>query len=556
MKLNFRAVLNNLMVIIARNPIEIIISVAFFTLSLLTYEGIMSTKTYGDNLFLAPLIFALSYVLNRLFSKGPIRIIYFLSVLSVAIPFLVNATEWVFSGGYLASVAITVAVIAVYSNFKDNKHFVKNILVYAKELLFTMIIVAAIYAVLMATIFSIIYLFDLFKNSSNDIAYYTTCLCGIILAPLTFLYLNSNPDNNREEFRITRIFEVVIRYILTPALIIYTTILYLYIVKIVIAWSLPKGNLAYMVFAFIISAIVIKACISLVNKPIFPRFFSSFSIIAIAPLVLFWTGAIHRVSQYGFTEERVYLIVCGAIMTLAVLLFISRKYDKYIYVGYITIVLLSLFSYIKPISAKEIGIRSQMNQLQTLAKDLKMMGDDGKLTAPPQPCADSVSKAKFERLNDIYTYLAKQTDKSRLKELYGYSGVTEIRTDFGKQFLFNSSNKDFVKSRTGKFSTMGYRWVDTDVTALIAGDTMQIMDSRGNEIFSTPLSMLESKLTITTQPYSIAVQIDPTTHPGTAQPADSLLQFDFENYRVIFSRISFGKDGGISKATVKALLIK
>jgi len=536
MKINFRAVLNNLMAIIARNPVEIIISVAFFTLSSLTHEEILNMKAYGSNLFLAPLFFALSYVFNRLFDKGPKRIIYFLSVLTIAIAFLTDASQWIFSGAYLASLAIAAAVIAVYSNIKENGKMVKNILAYVKELLFAFIIVTAIYAVLMATIFSFIYLFDLFKNSAQDIAYYTSVFSYIILTPLAFLYFNADPDNKREDFKITRIFEVVISYILTPALMIYTTILYLYIAKIIITWMLPKGNLAYMVFAFIIAAIVIKACIPLVTKPIFARFFSSFSIIAIAPLVLFWIGAIHRVLQYGFTEERVYLIVCGAILTLTVFLFISRKHDKYIYVGYITIVLLALFTFIPPISAKVIGVKSQTNQLQTLAKNLQMLGEDGKLIAPPEQYTDSLTKVKFDRLTDIYGYLVQQRNKEKMKEQYGYSSESDIRTDFGKYFNFISQNRHYQESNSGKFPIAGFTWIETDITCKIEKDTMQIKNSHGTLIFKVPVAGLDSL--------------------KNATPADSLLKFDYENYRVVFSNISFSEKGDISRASVRALLTK
>ena len=97
MKINFRTVLDNLMVIIVRNPVEILISVAFFILSSLTYENIIDVKIYGENLFLAPLIFANAFILNKLYPRGYKRVIYFLSALFIAIPFIVNAEHWIFS---------------------------------------------------------------------------------------------------------------------------------------------------------------------------------------------------------------------------------------------------------------------------------------------------------------------------------------------------------------------------------------------------------------------------------------------------------------------------
>lgn len=547
MKVNLRAIVNNLLVIVVRNPVEIIISAAFFILSFLTYEKILSPETFGENLLLAPLVFAFCYLLNRVFTVGFKRLLYYLSASAAAIPFLVNASGWVQSGEYVASLAVAVAFLAIYTNYKDNTKFVRNILAYAKELFFTMVIVTAVYVALLAIIFSFVYLFNLFKESYNDIGFYTTIVCYIIFAPVTFLYLNADDENKREAFRITKISEVIINYILAPALIIYTLILYLYIAKIIIGWSLPKGNLAYMVFGFIISAIIIKAGMLMVSKPLFTRFFKSFSMIAIAPLTLFWIGSLHRIAQYGFTEERVYLIVCGTIMTLTVLLFISRKYDKYLYVGYITIVLLSLFSYIPAISAKQIGVKSQTHQLQTLATELKMIGEDGKLTTPPQVYDDSLSKAKFDRLYDIYSYLAKHTDKNLLEYLYGYPTGGDIRNEFGKNFTYKEYDKNSIERVEDQFSTAGYHWVNTDITATVANDTLTFFDSQGEEITAAPLSLLKTKLAETAQKDSIT---------GSLFYADSVLQLDIENYRVIFSKISFDKEENISKVAVKALLIK
>ncbi|MFA5848797.1 MAG: DUF4153 domain-containing protein [Bacteroidales bacterium] len=547
MKVNLRAITNNLIVIIARNPVEIIISGAFFFLSFLTYEKIMAPEIYGENLLLAPLVFAFSYLLNRVFTTGIKRVLYYLSVLAAAIPFLVNASHWVQSGEYVASLAVAVAFLAIYTNYKDNTRFVRNILAYAKELFFTMAIVTAIFAALIAIFFSFIYLFDIFKDSYDNIAFYTSIVCYIILAPVTFLYLNADDGNKREAFRITKIFEVIINYILAPALIIYTIILYLYIAKIIIGWSLPKGSLAYMVFGFIISAIVIKAGMLMVSKPTFTRFFESFSLIAIAPLALFWIGSLHRISQYGFTEERVYLVVCGAIMTLTVLLFITRKYDKYLYVGYITIVLLSLFSYIPAISAKQIGIKSQTYQLKALATELKMMGAEGKLTAPPQVYDDSLSKAKFERLYSIYSYLARQTDKNLLEYLYGYPSGGDLRTKFGENFTYKEYSKNSIERVEDKFSTSGYPWVNTDVYANVANDTLKVISLKGDEIIAAPLTLLMERLALSAQNDSIT---------GLAFYPDSVLYLDIEKYRVIFSKISFDKKENISKAIVKALLIR
>ncbi|NTV19349.1 MAG: DUF4153 domain-containing protein, partial [Bacteroidales bacterium] len=384
----------------------------------------------------------------------------------------------------------------------------------------------------------------------------------IILAPVIFLYMHAGFDN-KDEFRVSKIFEFLINYILAPALIIYTAILYLYIAKITVTWSLPKGNLAYMVFAFIISAIVIKAIIPLLSKRLFSGFFNSFSLIAIPPLVIFWIGAIYRIKQYGYTEERVYLLVCGAIMTLTVILFLTKKYDKYLFVGYITIVLLALFSYIPPVSAKNIGLRSQTAQFKSIASDLKMIGTDGKLSAPPQILTDSVSKAKFDRMYDINRYLDRHSNEISTKDITGYENASNMRTEFSKWFVYQSYNRSSIHGKNGEFSLEGFSKLNVDVSFSMVKDSMLILNSGGDVICRAPRSFVDSlfaaRLQAKIEQKTKIPAGDLPKESGVeqqAQPSDSLLYMDLNNYRIVFSEIKFDKEKKVSTAHIKALLIR
>ena len=74
---------------------------------------------------------------------------------------------------------------------------------------------------------------------------------------------------------------------------------------------------------------------------------------------MFWIGVWYRISEYGFTQARVYLVICGVIMTATMVLFFSEKYGRFLYANIIAIVLLALFTYVPGISAAEIEQRSQ-----------------------------------------------------------------------------------------------------------------------------------------------------------------------------------------------------
>jgi hypothetical protein len=96
-------------------------------------------------------------------------------------------------------------------------------------------------------------------------------------------------------------------------------------------------------------------------------------------------------------------------------------------------------------------------------------------------------------------------------------------------------NKKYIESNTSKIPIVGFAWIDTDIVCKIENDTMQIKNSHGIMVFKVPLTCLDSL--------------------NKAIPADSLLKFDYENYRIVFSNISFSEKG-ISRASVRALLTK
>ena len=127
--------------------------------------------------------------------------------------------------------------------------------------------------------------------------------------------------------------EMLLNYIVTPALLIYAAILYLYMAKILVTWTLPEGGVAYLVFGFTLFALAVQALQPLLQKRMYDWFFDRFSLISLPTQVLFWIGVLRRTGEYGLTEPRVYLLVSGGLMTLCVVLFLARRTGRYFYVG-------------------------------------------------------------------------------------------------------------------------------------------------------------------------------------------------------------------------------
>ena len=80
------------------------------------------------------------------------------------------------------------------------------------------------------------------------------------------------------------------------------------------------------------TALAVKALGRLLEKRIYDWFFDRFSLVSLPVLTLFWIGVVRRTNEYGLTEPRVYLVVCGGLMTLCVLLFLSQRTGRYLWV--------------------------------------------------------------------------------------------------------------------------------------------------------------------------------------------------------------------------------
>ena len=76
-------------------------------------------------------------------------------------------------------------------------------------------------------------------------------------------------------------------------------------------------------------------------------------------LVMYWIGTYYRINQYGFTEPRVYLVAVGGILTGLVVLFLTKRWGRYLYAACLAVVLLSAVTYIPGITAKDIERISQ-----------------------------------------------------------------------------------------------------------------------------------------------------------------------------------------------------
>jgi len=187
-------------------------------------------------------------------------------------------------------------------------------------------------------ILAITELFNL--KTKIDYYYYLSVICFAIFAPLYFLA--NIPDKIAkycEEVNLTKGLKIFALYILMPIAAVYAVILYVYLFKIIFAWELPRGSVSYLVSALACTGFVI---ITLLYPARF-KFLRYFGLIMLPLLTLMTIGIIRRLSDYGISISRCYVLLLNIwLYGVFIYIFITKaERIKLIPVSFALIVLLS-----------------------------------------------------------------------------------------------------------------------------------------------------------------------------------------------------------------------
>ena len=166
---------------------------------------------------------------------------------------------------------------------------------------------------LFALIGSLNMLFDLHIDFrvNQDIA----AVCMVTLAPA--LFMNLIPEGKRKflttapEF--SRFAMGVVQYLFLPLLGLYLITLYVYAAKILIQWSLPVGGVSYLVSgSMALMVLLIYLTYPIMCRDgniIFKRIIRLLPVLMLPMLALMTVAIARRLSDYGITVSRLYLLV-------------------------------------------------------------------------------------------------------------------------------------------------------------------------------------------------------------------------------------------------------
>ena len=230
-----------------------------------------------------------------------------------------------------------------------------------------------VFGLVAAILFTIKTLFNVEFSDSFYEHIYTSL--GIFTLPLFFLVFQQRQA--KSEMTLNRIFEILVNFVLAPALMIFTVLLYAYVVQIIFEGVLPKGMLANITLPYLLGGLGVYALRSICAKARWETFFKFYPYLAIVPIVLLWLAIDRRISAYAWTEQRIYLVALATAITIAYAILIVPKARQYRLIS--GVVMVAIFAMTWIVKPQEIAYQSQTARFEQLLKKLNLSDDSGKI---------------------------------------------------------------------------------------------------------------------------------------------------------------------------------
>lgn len=318
----------------------------------------------------------ISYVINHLL-KDKHRWIYNLLIPAAVLVFIVIVSfllKNLFFNEIVYYGVLILSVLAVLlSNGKcDNTSVFMDACQKLIALLTAIAISLIIFLLCLAILASVDYLFEVNFSKGYEVL---TIISWVAIAPILFFALDGTFSAERLFQR--KLIKIIYNYILSPAALLYLLFLYVYIVKVLVIGELPYGEITYIVSAFMAFAFICHLFNDALSIPVVGKFYRYLHIGVLPPLVLAWLGAIKRISAYGFTEWRIFMLAMLILLSIYVLTLFFRKFRFHLSLAIAVAALMCVsLTLIKPINIRNLAINSIQNRCERMIETYHLLDED------------------------------------------------------------------------------------------------------------------------------------------------------------------------------------
>ena len=389
------------------------------------------------------------YKKNRWLVRGIYSVITFAVSIIVFVEYL--RTNDYYNIYYFTLIPISIVLFLLIPILKKKENKEKYLQSVFSNFVITGIFVAVLWIGIEIILTTVNYLFfnsgdSLFFRLTTYSFWFITEVFGVSL----FLSLLKKPDDNLENYEFPFIFNLLIKFVIIPLIIIYTGVLYIYMAKVLISMHLPKGLISHLVLwytAFSVAVMILITPFTQKDKFFenFKKYFPYFSI----PLIFASLFAVfQRTYQYGITENRYYVLISIFWLLFCMILYIRKMNITGIFISLITCLVISVYT---PLSAKNV---SNFSQSQRLKRMLVKYGalKDGKISKITQKLNNSEGSQIYTTIQYISdnSTIAKLNFKNEKGEVYSTLGDLEKGLDVKeswKDYYYRSDDEGNYEER-------------------------------------------------------------------------------------------------------------
>ena len=431
-------------------------------------ESIAFFEEFNAVLVYSFVLFAITYASNVIFTKK-LRFLYYASSALPILAFIFflfkDPQQW-----YKFEITAVINICALLlmfaaSRHKNNKEFVTNALRISINVAWSILLSAVTAGLLYTIIESLSFIFAVTRVPSIIFSI-NTSLCIFFLPIILFLTLEGK--SLVQEYKIGKALTILVNYILTPSIIIYGIILYIYFAKIVITWNLPEGIVSTTAIIFILSSLCVSLFRTLQDKKVMNWVFDKLAYISLPALVLFWVGVVYRINEYGISGTRMYLLLLLIILTLWNFASLSKKYGRFQYLTISVIISFVLFSYIPKIG---------YNGLEKIADNNNKESNE-----------DKIESIYLYQVKEKHTLNIEEYSKMYLERYYSRNLDTLIIKDSDEKIVFKESSRSVLNQVFENIGVENFQNYSEDYIEKECSDTILYYKSDSAKIIFTGLS--------------------------------------------------------------------
>ena len=239
--------------------------------------------------------------------------------------------------------------------------------------------------------------------------------------------------------------QFIVNWISAPMIFVYMTILYAYFLKIGLAMHLPNGHLAYLITGFIGAGVVtylVAWPMRESGSPQLRAFYKIFFFALIIPVGFHFLAVWERISAYGFTEQRYFLLLSA--VWFAVIAFSNVLKRMPIKLIPMTLCVLMMLASFGPWGAVSVSGQSQYGRLITLMERNSLL-DGGKAIV----AKGTISEEDRISISSILQYLCRSERDEMLRPMFEFkkncSGY-ELTKQLGFDYVHHHYNNRLVNN--------------------------------------------------------------------------------------------------------------